>query len=111
MDYGLSYRFPSRRQAEEADLTHCYANARKLRDCRVLSWCADTCGRLAFKPDSGKNDSAWGADWGSRWPSARRSGAVPEGCGKRLRDHGDGMRGAVNEVGRLLVAVRGSHGA
>ena len=70
VEYGFSYNFDSQERAEEAALTYCYSNANKPRDCKVLVWFYDACASLAIKPDSGRKDAAWGAQWASSAQSA-----------------------------------------
>jgi hypothetical protein len=74
LKYGYAFRFASRKQAEEAALTFCYANKGNPRDCKVLVWYRNTCASLAIKPPSteGKLDGAWGAQWASSRDAARK---------------------------------------
>jgi serine/threonine-protein kinase len=73
LDHGFSFRFPTRRQAEEAALAFCHTQASKPRDCRVEVWFRDTCGSLAIRSESapGKRDGAWGSAWDARRAAAR----------------------------------------
>jgi len=73
LEYGFSFRFPSRKQAEEAALTYGHGNATKPRDCKIGIGFWNTCGSLAIEPESskGKGDGAWGTAWDASRESAR----------------------------------------
>jgi hypothetical protein len=72
LDYGTSYRFPSRKQAEEAALTYCHGNASKPKDCQISSWFWNQCGSLALNPKSSRSPGHWGSAWGGSRESARK---------------------------------------
>lgn len=74
LEYGYSYEFPSRRQAEDSALKYCVSNKGKPRDCRVVLWYYDACASLAIKPQSGSKapDGAWGAHWSNSRAGARK---------------------------------------
>ena len=72
LDFGTAYRFPTRKQAEDAALTYCYGNASKPKDCRISSWFWNQCGSLALNPKSAQGPGHWGSAWGGSRESARK---------------------------------------
>lgn len=72
LKYGYSFRFATRRQAEEAALTYCFSNKGNPRDCKVAVWYYDACASLAIKPKSASGDARDGA-WGAHWSHSRAS--------------------------------------
>ncbi len=65
LDYGYSYGWGSQAEAEASAIDYCAKGKSAAKDCAVQLWFYDSCGSLALKPDSGKKDGAWGADWAS----------------------------------------------
>lgn len=70
--YGHSFRFASRKQAEEAAMTYCFSNKGNPRDCKVTLWFYDTCASLAIKQRGPGENGAWGAQWANSRESAKK---------------------------------------